>query len=41
LFRQPDTSDERFAADAEWVLRDLAAAKRILEAREGKAGSEA
>jgi hypothetical protein len=32
LFRQPDMSDEKFAADAEWVMRDLDAAKRILEA---------
>ena len=32
LFRRPDMSDERFAADAEWVMRDLGAAKRILEA---------
>ena len=31
LFRQPATSDEKFAADAEWVMRDLHAAKRILE----------
>jgi hypothetical protein len=31
LFRRPDMSDERFAADAEWVMRDLAMAKRILE----------
>src|SRR4051812_17329174 len=31
LFRQPDMSDEKFAADAEWVMRDLGAAKRILE----------
>jgi hypothetical protein len=31
LFRQPDISDEKFAADAEWVMRDLQAAKRILE----------
>jgi hypothetical protein len=31
LFRQPDMSDEKFAADAEWVMRDLQAAKRILE----------
>ena len=31
LFRQPDMSDEKFAADAEWVMRDLLAAKRILE----------
>jgi hypothetical protein len=33
LFRQPNMSDEKFAADAEWVMRDLLAAKRILEAR--------
>lgn len=32
LFRRPDMSDEKFAADAEWVMRDLLAAKRILEA---------
>jgi hypothetical protein len=31
LYRRPDMSDERFAADAEWVMRDLAMAKRILE----------
>ena len=31
LFRQPGMSDEKFAADAEWVMRDLHAAKRILE----------
>jgi hypothetical protein len=32
LFRQPGMSDEKFAADAEWVMRDLLAAKRLLEA---------
>jgi hypothetical protein len=32
LFRQPDMSEEKFAADAEWVMRDLGAVKRILEA---------
>lgn len=31
LFRQPEVSDEKFAADAEWVMRDLHAAKRLLE----------
>jgi hypothetical protein len=31
LFRQPGMSDEKFAADAEWVRRDLQNAKRILE----------
>ena len=34
LFRQPGMSDEKFAADAEWVMRDLQAAKRILETPE-------
>jgi hypothetical protein len=33
VFRQPDMSDEKFAADAEWVMRDLHAAKRLLEAQ--------
>ena len=32
LFRQPEMSDAQFAADAEWVMRDLGAAKRLLEA---------
>ena len=31
LFRRPDMSDEKFAADAEWVQRDLQTAKRLLE----------
>lgn len=31
LFREPGTSDEKLAADAEWVMRDLQAAKRIIE----------
>jgi hypothetical protein len=31
LFRRPGMSDEHFAADAEWVMRDLSAAKRVLE----------
>jgi hypothetical protein len=35
LFRQPDMSDEKFAADAQWVMRDLNTAKRILERPEG------
>jgi hypothetical protein len=33
LFRRPEVSDERFSADAEWVMRDLHAAKRLLEGR--------
>lgn len=32
LFRQPEMSDEKFAADAQWVARDLATAKKLLEA---------
>ena len=31
LFRAPEMTDEKFAADAEWVMRDLLAAKRLLE----------
>jgi hypothetical protein len=31
LLRRPDRVGRRFAADAEWVMRDLLAAKRILE----------
>ena len=33
LFRQPGMSDEKFAADADWVTRDLRAAKKLLEAK--------
>jgi len=32
LFRQPGVSDAQFEADAEWVVRDLEAARRWLEA---------
>jgi hypothetical protein len=32
LFRLSDMADEKFAEDAEWVLRDLNALKRLLEA---------
>ena len=31
LFRRPEMTDAQFTADAEWVLRDLQAAKRLLE----------
>ena len=31
LFRLPDMSDEKYAADAEWVMRDLIALKKLLE----------
>ena len=31
LFRRTDMSDEKFAADAEWVMRDPRTAKGILE----------
>lgn len=30
LFRQPGMSDEKFAADADWVARDLAALKTLV-----------
>ena len=33
LFRRPEATDEEFRADAQWVMRDLRAAKRLLEAR--------
>jgi hypothetical protein len=33
LFRLPDMSDEAFAADAEWVMRDLTALKSLLESQ--------
>jgi hypothetical protein len=32
LFRQPQMSDDKFEADSEWVQRDLATLKRLLEA---------
>lgn len=32
LFRQPGMSEEKFAADADWVRRDLNALKTLLEA---------
>lgn len=31
LFREPGTTDEKFAADAEWVRRDLARLKELAE----------
>ena len=33
LFRLPGVPEEKFAADAAWVMRDLQAAKRVLEAK--------
>jgi len=32
LYRPPGASDEKFDADAQWVMRDLEAAKQLLEA---------
>lgn len=32
LFRLPDMTDEKFSADAEWVMRDLTTLKSLLEA---------
>lgn len=31
LFRQPGMSDQKFAADAEWVVRDLLALKALFD----------
>ena len=31
LFRRPGITDQQFAADADWVRRDLLAAKKLLE----------
>jgi hypothetical protein len=31
LFRQPDMSDEQYAADAAWVQRDLLALRKLFE----------
>lgn len=31
LFRQPGMTDEKFSADAAWVMRDLWDAKKLLE----------
>ncbi len=31
LFRQPDMTDEKFEADAQWVEKDLTALKSLLE----------
>ncbi|MEW6777785.1 MAG: SRPBCC family protein [Bdellovibrionota bacterium] len=31
LFRQPDMTDEKFEADAQWVEKDLATLKSLLE----------
>jgi hypothetical protein len=31
LFRQPGMDDERFAADAKWIHRDLKALKALIE----------
>jgi len=33
LFRLQDMSDEKFAADAEWVMRDLSTLKNLLESQ--------
>lgn len=33
LYRQPGMDDEKFAADAKWINRDLVALKRLAEGR--------
>ena len=34
LFRRPEMTEAQFAADAEWFMRDLEAARRLLERSE-------
>lgn len=41
LFRLPEMSDEKLHADAEWVRRDLAALKSLLEAQAENGNAEA
>ena len=31
LFRRPDMTDEKFSADAKWIMRDLRALKELIE----------
>jgi len=31
LFRQPEMTDEKFSADAKWIMRDLRALKALVE----------
>ena len=31
LFRQPEMTDEKFSADAKWIMRDLRALKQLIE----------
>jgi hypothetical protein len=33
IFRHAGVTDERFAADADWVMRDLSTAKQLLEGK--------
>jgi hypothetical protein len=35
LYRQPDMTDEKFAADAKWIHRDLQTLKALFEPRKG------
>jgi hypothetical protein len=36
LYRQPDMSDEKFAADAKWINRDLHALKALFSPQRGR-----
>ena len=38
LFRQPDMSDERFAADAKWIVRDLRRLKELVSSSPVRGG---
>lgn len=31
LFRPPEMTDEKFSADAKWIMRDLRALKTLVE----------
>lgn len=33
LYRQPDMDDERFSADAKWIMKDLTALRNLIENR--------
>jgi len=38
LFRQPGMTDEKFSADAKWIMRDLRTLKDLVEAQSGFGG---
>lgn len=40
LFRLPEMTNEKFSADAEWVMRDLTAAKNLLESGDAQPAAD-